>query len=337
MCSHDGTCPEIHSTRIRSPSVPWTGLSAGNGRWSCAEARKNQTVKAIRPLVQHVERSVHSAGISLVGFGGQVTRNVAVTQPGIIPTETLRQNLLALAEAFKTRSSGASFVLQLNNLDPSLTFTKAELITFLNDIRDNLQLPGFSWMLVGKRGLARFVTENVPRLRSIIAHDVILQPLSLSEVGSVVAKRITACTLSGRKGKNPIEQGLFREIYEASGGSLRETFNICGKLCLAVAGDPLYQKITRKDAGALLAELLGVRFSGIESSPLQQEILKELSGNPGLSQRQLVERISKKQTSVSRAVRMLIDSGLIRQKKEGRWVRYWPSPEVHLAAEYLKR
>jgi predicted transcriptional regulator len=61
----------------------------------------------------------------------------------------------------------------------------------------------------------------------------------------------------------------------------------------------------------------------------------ELSGNPGLSQQQLVGRISKKQTSVSRAVRMLIDSGLIRQKKDGRLVRYWPSPEFHLAAEYL--
>jgi len=300
------------------------------------ETRKAGVVKSLRPLVEHVERSVHSAGISLVGFGGHVTRNVAVTQPGIIPMETLRQNLLALAEVFRPKNGGASFVLQLNNLDPSLTFTKAELASFLNDIRDSLQLPGYSWMLVGKDGLGRFVTDHVPRLRSILSHDVILPPLSLSEVETVMTKRIAACRLPGRTGKNPIERDLFRDIYEAAGGSLRETFNICSKLCLTVAGDPLYKIITPKEAGALLAELLAVRLSGLERSPLQREMLIELSLRPGLSQKQLAERIGKDQTNLSRAARMLVDAGLLRRKKEGRLVRYWPSPEVRLAAEYLK-
>ncbi len=179
------------------------------------------------------------------------------------------------------------------------------------------------------------MTDLVPRLRSIIAHDVILPPLSLPEVGNVMEKRIAACSLAGRQGRNPIERELFTDIYEASGGSLRETFNICGKLCIAVAGDPLFKTITGDEAGPLLAELLQVRFSGVEKSPLQYEIIRVLGAQPGLSQKQLAERVGKAQPSLSRATRSLIDAGLIHRKREGRLVRYWPSPEVRLAAGYL--
>ena len=59
-------------------------------------------------------------------------------------------------------------------------------------------------------------------------------------VQAVVNKRFEACALPGRKARNPIEPGLLARIHEASGGSLRETFIICSKLCLAIAGDPMY-------------------------------------------------------------------------------------------------
>jgi len=183
--------------------------------------------------------------------------------------------------------SVASFTVQLNNLDPGLTFSEEELTAFLNDIRDSLQLPGFSWLLVGKKGLAHFITRRVPRLRSVVAHDVALSPLSLPEVRQVINKRITACALSGRKPQYPIEPGLLSSIYEASRGSLREIFTVCSKLCLAIATDPLYEKISEREASAVLAELLAVRFSDIKRSPAKRAILKQLSVRPGLTQGQL--------------------------------------------------
>ncbi len=299
------------------------------------EAKKSSAVRKIRTLVERVEQAVRSAGISLLGFGGQITRNVTVTQPGIIPMETLRQSLMTLAEALHTKPGAAAFTIQLNNLDSDLTFSGEELVTFLNDIRDSLQLPGYSWLLVGKKGLGHFVTRRVPRLRSIIAHDVALMPLTPSEIKKVIATRIASCTLPGRKGRNPIDSDLLREIYEASGGSLRETFNICGKLSLAMATDPIYDRVTRREASALLAELLSVRLAGIGRNPLQRAILKELSARPGLTQRQLVERLGKSQTSVSRAAKALLEAELIRRVKKGRQVCYSPTPEVRIAASHL--
>ncbi|MDP6359182.1 MAG: winged helix-turn-helix domain-containing protein [Planctomycetota bacterium] len=299
------------------------------------KARKSAVVRRVKPIAANVERAVHGAGVSFLGIGGQISRNVATTQPGIIPMETLRQSLLDLAQVIRPEGSGASFVVQLNNLDPELTFTETELVTFLNDIRDSLQLPGFSWLVVGKAGLSQFVTRKVPRLRSIITHDVVLRPLTLDGVHQAIRKRLKACSIPGLKPKNPIHAELLGDVYEVSAGSLREVFMICSKLCLAVAADPLYDLITRDQASAILAELLAVRFERVSSAPLQRSILKELSKEPGLTQTALLERLDKSQTAVSRAARILIDADLLRRRKDGREVQYWPAPEVRLASREL--
>ncbi len=196
-------------------------------------------------------------------------------------------------------------------------------------------MPGFSWLLVGKKGLARFITKNVPRLRSIISHDVSLAPLSFIQVEECIKKRITACSLPGKMAKNPITPKLLARIHDASGGSLRETFLICSKLCLTLAGDPMYDTITEKDAGALLAELLAVRLTDIKNSPLRIAILKELSRTNILSQKDLTERVNKSQTAVSRAAKALVELELIRYKKDGRKIQYWATAEIKLAANYL--
>jgi len=298
-------------------------------------AKKAAAVKQAAALVHRVEQAVHSAGLSLMGFGGQVSRNVAVTQPGIIPIETLRQTLISLAQEFPPEGASAAFVIQLNNLDPQLTFTDEELTTFLNDIRDSLQLPGFGWVLVGKKGLAHFITRRVPRLRTIIAHGVVLSPLTLPEVEEALARRIQACALPGRTPQNPIASSLLREIYQASGGSLRETFMICSKLCLAIAPDPVYQRITEREAGAVLAQLLAVRLADLKKSPLKVAILKALNANPGVTQHQLARHLDKSQASISRAMSNLTEVELVRRVREGREVRYWPAPEVRLASAHL--
>jgi DNA-binding transcriptional ArsR family regulator len=298
------------------------------------QGSKLKVVKKLRPLVKKVERYVHSAGISLLGFGGQVTRNVAVTQPGIVPLETLRQCLVELAEELAPPGR-AAVCLQLNNLDPELTFSHDELETFLNDVRDCLQLPQLSWLLVGKSGLSKFISRRVPRLRSIIAHEVALSPLSLNQVRETLKRRLEACALPEQKPLNPIEPELLDLIFEATGGSLRETFLICSKLCQAVATDPVYARISPELASGLLAELLNVRFAEIRKTPLQRSMLQALSKNPGLTQGDLAEEIGKTQTTISRAAKSLIDLELIRKVKEGRSVRYWPAPEVRLAAQHI--
>jgi len=49
----------------------------------------------------------------------------------------------------------------------------------------------------------------------------------------------------------------------------------------------------------------------------------------------LVTRLGKSQAAISRAAKGLIEAELLRRIKQGREVRYWPAPEVRLAADRL--
>ena len=89
-----------------------------------------------------------------MGTGASTGRSLAVTQPGILPLETLREGLLSLAGKYQPDNGATAFAIQLNNLDLNKTFSAEQLKRFLNEIRDSLQLPGFSWLLVGDMGLS---------------------------------------------------------------------------------------------------------------------------------------------------------------------------------------
>ena len=298
-------------------------------------AARRPAVKHLLPLVQRVEQKSSTAGVSVMGFGGQAGQNIAVTQPGIVPMETLRQGLSALAEEYASASAPCAFVIQLNNLDLNEMFTPHELEQFLNSIRDSLQLPGFSWLLVGDTGLSNFVTHQVPRLRSIIAHDILIKPFSKRELSQVVQKRISACSLPNEKGTSPIEEPLINKIYDAARGSLRDTFMICSKLCLAVAKTPFYGKISEEEATTILAELQATRVQAVAKNPLQKALLIEIGKRPDITQSALAKELKKSQPAISRAIKALHTSGLVRQAKEGKSVYYWLAPEIQIGISRL--
>jgi len=230
--------------------------------WRDPSSHRSSTIRELHALVQRVEQSVPGGGLTIMGTGANAGRSLAVTQPGIVPLETLRTGLLSLAEKYQPDSRASAFSIQLNNLDPNRTFSAGQLTRFLNEIRDSLQLPGFSWLLVGDMGLSHFITSEVPRVRSIVSHDVQIEPLPDTEFLKVVQKRISACSLENEKGVTPFNEPLLLRIYNAAGGSLRDTFNICTKLCLAVAKSPLYETIPEQEAERILGELQTPRLPG---------------------------------------------------------------------------
>jgi DNA-binding transcriptional ArsR family regulator len=299
--------------------------------WRDPSSHRSSTVRELYSLVQRVEQTVLSGGMTIMGTGGHAGGNIAVTQPGIVPLETLRAGLITLAENHRSVPDSSAFVIQLNNLDLNRTFSADELRWFLNEIRDSLQLPGFSWLLVGDAGLNHFITTDVPRIASIVAHDVRILPLSDAEFIQVVKKRIHACSLDGEEGVSPFDEDLFLRIYRAAGGSLRDAFNICSKLCLAVAKSPLYETITHREAEQILAELQAPRLRNIKDNPLQHAILIEIGDSPGINQKQLVSILKKQQPAVSRALKFLYEADLIRSEKEGVSTCYRLAPEIAFA------
>jgi hypothetical protein len=198
-----------------------------------------------------------------------------------------------------------------------------------------LQVAGISWLLIGKTGLYSFITENVPRLRSIIDYNIKLESLSLTEVKNAINCRLEDCAIKNTTPKNPLEEDLINELFYVTGGSLREIFQIAVKLCYLTSNTPIYDRINLSLASKIISEILSLKVKDLESNPLQSLILKTIIKNPNFSQNEIIKKIKKKQTSVSRAIKSLVSEGFLFIIKNGREVNYRISSEIFLASKYL--
>jgi len=299
------------------------------------EAVTGPVIDKWRPFVERVERSLHGGGVSVMSLGASYTQGVTIAPPLLLPIETLRQALIELAGALPVDGAEASFVIQLNNLDIDETFPADRLRIFLNDARDAMQLPGLDWILVGKTGLCSFIRNDVPRVASIVTHEVRLDPLTLDEVVEAVDRRVEACSLPGKRGRNPISRRLLTAMYDLTGGSLREIFHLCGKLCVATAMTPLAGEVDEVIAAKVFAELLSAKFAWIHGSNVRERIVRAIAAAPGTTQRDVIKSTGIGQTAVSRAVRELVSAGLMASRRSGRRILYHVTADVALAASVV--
>lgn len=152
-----------------------------------------------------------------------------------------------------------------------------------------------------------------------------------TEFLKVVRKRISACSLENEEGVNPFDEALLLRIYDAARGSLRDTFNICTKLCLAVSKSPLFETIPEHEAERILGELQAPRLRKVGENPLQNAVLLEIGNSPGINQKELAKTLGKQQPAVSRALKVLAEADLVRSERDGTATRYRLSPEVCFA------
>jgi DNA-binding MarR family transcriptional regulator len=69
----------------------------------------------------------------------------------------------------------------------------------------------------------------------------------------------------------------------------------------------------------------------VSDNPLQHAILLEIGRSPDISQTDLVKVLKKQQPAVSRALKQLVETELIRSEKDGTATRYRVSPEISFA------
>ena len=127
---------------------------------------------------------------------------------------------------------------------------------------------------------------------------------------------------------------MINKIYDAARGSLRDTFMICSKLCLAVAKTPFYGKISEEDATTILTELQATRVQAVAKKPLQKALLIEIGKRPDITQSALAKELKKNQPAISRAIKAPHTSGRVRQAKQGTSVTYRLAPEIQLALSH---
>lgn len=281
----------------------------------------------------HEMREIYKTiGLQLISVGAQYGKQAVVTIPPRYPVTTLIQDLQHLEKIVKNIGYDRDIVIQINNLDINTTISSTQLKIFLNRIRDLLQLPGYSWLLVGDTGLRGFIASNVDRLDDIVTFEVYIPPLSLEEVYEAINRRLERLKIKENV-EPPLTNDLIEALYNASGGRIRQIFGTATRLLSLIADNPLIDKINLKDAVPLLKTMIGERISqyGIDKSPVTYNILQKLAEFAPITPTQLSKKISISRPQISRALALLQKARLVYVQQKGKERLWMPMADVKIA------
>ncbi|MCU0286859.1 MAG: hypothetical protein MUF15_10720 [Acidobacteria bacterium] len=204
--------------------------------------RKEKLIQKLHETFSDVKLA--NFGLNGAGFGFQ--KGETMTRSLFINQTVLIDYLLQIGQILsETYHKDAPIIIQINNLDSEYGFEQEDLVKFLNEIRDTLQIPHISWLIGGAEGLENFIRKNVPRVRQIIGSFMTVNPLSFEEVMAAFSLRIKK---SGMKGRLPVDTNLMKYIYDIANGSFREILNIVYQLLVKYNNEPLVKIINMEHA-----------------------------------------------------------------------------------------
>jgi len=267
----------------------------------------NEIVKTIYNRNKTQEFRSINASFGIIGGGF----STSISQQAVISEASLFEELRELVSIVKNNTELPNpIIVQVNNLDLDAVFNEEELSKFLNCIRDALQIKGINFILIGTEGIFALIKSKVKRLQQILSTTITIDSFSLDELLNVLNKRMANSKYSGNK--LPLDRDLMELIYNHSSGSTREVMNEIRELLLAFQNEPLMESITVKDASDYYAkESVRMLQKVINNNKNIADIIKIIKQSPGITQKEIVEKVSIKQGTVSGIVNKLIDSDVL--------------------------
>jgi len=290
-----------------------------------------QTIKSITHQIRERYRDF-SAQVSILGTGvgaGGNTQRIVVTPP-TYPQPTLVRCLSDVKKLLTEYGVEEEIIVQVNNLDIGTTLSEEEGTHFLNAIRDILQIPGYSWILVGDLGLRHFIADRVDRLDDIVALEWLVEPLSLQEVYKVIEKRVHKYGI-GRRPQAPLSDELIAMLYEATEGRIRQIFGFANRLLNRLADAPLMDRITPKIAFPLLRNEVERRMRQSKLTANEKRVLRCVTKAHARYPTEISKETNISRPNVSRILRRLVETRFLTFRPEGRQRRYVAMADVKLS------
>lgn len=291
---------------------------------------KYEEIKSISRQIRATYRDV-SLQLSAMGVAGVgVNKRTVVTVPQLIPTATLIQHLLDIKNLSDASGYHKGTIIQLNNLDVGTLFDPAQLASFLNGIRDLLQIEGYTWILVGDTGLRRFIADKVDRLDDIIAYDCYLEPLRLEEVKLAIRTRIRKLSANNNS-VQPLSDDLIEVLYQATEGRIRQIFGFATRLIHSVTDNLFIEQITPEIAIPIIKREVEDRLRQHNVTKREREVLAAIAARPGVSPSVLSKKTGLSPPNISRILAHLLESRCVSINQEGRLRKYSAAPDVQIA------
>lgn len=166
-------------------------------------------------------------GVSVVGFGGNLSRSTTLVTPSTATPSLVIHGLLQEIIALAREALGARAILvHFNNLE-NLTEANAEkAAALLRDIRDLcFMVDGFHWLIVGTDEAVRTVIDAQPQLATVFSTPPALAPLSEQELLELLRLRYAALRSDPhRPARPPVAPDAVTALYRLFDGDLRGTF-----------------------------------------------------------------------------------------------------------------
>lgn len=289
-----------------------------------AALKKDKLIQKLNETFSDVKLA--NFGLTGAGFGFQ--KGETISRTPFINQTILIDYLVQLGQLFQEKyQKNAPIIIQANNLDIEYGFEQEDLIRFLNEIRDTLQIPHISWLICGAEGLENFIRKNVPRVRQITSNFMTVNPLSFEEVMEAFKLRIKKGQMKGRL---PIDTNLMEYIYDIANGSFREILNIIYQLLVKYSNEPLVKIINMEHARFFFFQLGKSRVERLKRSPIQYPVFEAILNNPGINQTDLSKLVKKQQANVSRVTKELEADGYIMVKRVSRTSYYYADSKYQI-------
>jgi len=316
----------------------WNGefLLANTLSWLVSSLENNKKT-AKKPKFHEIKKATHGiqeiyrqAGLQLMTFGAHYGKEAVVATPPVYSIATLIQYFEDCSKLIKETGYNKPTIIQINNLDIDTTISTEQIRFFLNDIRDLLQIPSYSWLLIGDTGLSSFMRLNVDRLADIVTFETPIRPLTVKEVHEAINKRIESLKTKEHT-EPPISDEVINMLYNASHGRIRKIFRTATNLLHMVEADPLINRVNMETAIPLIKRITEDKMDKAKITPATHKILEKLVTHGPITPTELSKKIKTQRQAVSRALIALQRADLAYLERKGK-EHFWDAePEVKIA------
>jgi len=302
-------------------------LERAHGANACM---KNPSLRDGKQLVTSTAQSDWGVQLSVLGTGGGIQRQQAVTAPPAPVLATMTQKLDAWMNAALQKYSCKAGIVPVNNFD---RLPEQELVELLNRSRDLVLLrPNILWVLIGKIGMFNALESQARRVSEIITgQPIVLNPLPLEKVHQAIEVRVKRFAAEPGA-KLPVDKKFVDMLYEVSGGEIRFIFKRLTDIVYEVMSRlPSVETIPSDLAMNVLRALAERRLSDLPLSKGDQSILRKMAESPFRIRDYARFKLSSQQALWKR-VRRLMKMELLQSERKGpRNVVYRTVADVNIA------
>jgi hypothetical protein len=308
---------------------------------------KNNLLKKLKQIIDFTQSIAISGGISGgisgISLGGNIGKETSVNPPLQLSTSTLEKYFLELINFIKENlimgQKYEGLIIHVNNFDVVLSEAenKKKVINFFNEMRDILQTPDTYFLFLGPNNLFKDIISSQKRVKGIFYPAPLrINPLNKKEIIIAFDERMNLLQSKGVVHYvKPIDDQVIFRLYDLYEGDIRSIMSSI-RAILSQCSDKIAKSLTIDESMLLLGKAKWENIEACRLTEEQKEILKYLSVQEKISQKEVSVLFKKARTNMSGYYfKPLRENGIIEEKEKIGNTPYWGLSPEYIPLKWL--